>query len=57
MVYEYLKTKIFSRDANILPKCIEHQIFLDPHLQQLGVFQEKKTKKKTAFPKNAWIQH
>ena len=27
IVYEYLKTKIFSRDTNFLPQIIENQIF------------------------------
>ena len=38
IVYEYLKTKFFSRDSNVLPRCIEHQIFVDIQLQLFGVF-------------------
>ena len=61
IVYEYLKTKIFSRATNI-PKCIGHQIFLDTQLQPLGIswiwlnypiFNFKKR----LCPKNVWIQH
>ena len=37
VVYEYLKTKIFSRDISF-PKFIEHQIFLDTQLRSLRFF-------------------
>ena len=38
IVYKYLKTKIFLGDTNILLKCIDRYIFLDPQLRPLGVF-------------------
>ena len=38
IVYEYLKTIFFHETQISFPKCIEHQIFLDPEQQPLGIF-------------------
>ena len=52
IVYEYLKTKIFSRDTNILP-----QMYWTSNIFGPFSFPRKENKKKTAFPKNSWMQH
>ena len=38
IVYVYLKTRSFQQTQIHFPKCIKHQIFLDPQLQPLRIF-------------------
>ena len=62
IVYEYLKTKFFSRDSNILPQMHWASNIFDTQLQLLGFFGLSLTYpilnfKKTVCPKNVWMQH
>ena len=62
VVYKYLKTKIVSRDTNILPQMYWNQIFLDLQLQLSGGFWVSLIYPilnfmKMVCPKNVWMWH
>ena len=59
IVYEYLKTKTFSRDTNIHLQCTEHQIIFDPQLGRIWVSLNYLVLKfkKTVCPKIVSMRH
>ena len=62
MVYEYLKTKIFSRDANILPQTQKtSNIFVHSTTTIGGSWVSLNypilNVKKTVCPKSVWMRH
>ena len=61
-VYENLKTKILSRDTNILPQMHWTSNIFGPSATTIGVFWVSLNYptlnfKKTVCPKNVWMQH
>ena len=62
IVYEYLKTKIFSRDSDILLQMHWTSNIFDTQLQLLGGFWVSLNYpilnfKKMVYPKNIWMRH
>ena len=62
IVYEYLKTKIFSRDANILPQMHWTSNIFGHSAITIGSFWVSLNYpilnfKKTVYPKNVWMRH
>ena len=62
IVYEYLKTKFFSRDTNILPQMHWTSNIFGPSATTIGGFWVSLNYlilnfKKMVCPKNVWIQH
>ena len=62
IVYEYLKTKIFSRDTNILPQMNWTSNIFGQSAKNIGGFwislnYPTLNFKKTVCPKNVWMRH